>query len=643
MEAKPYPEEKRRNLVKKDKEDFIAFLEDITDREGEQFIQQQLLQAQVAGFRRGRAPLKRTVPTLIRDLKKEHELINSSSPIWNKFEMAWTAWVKSHRELYKLLLEIDNAADFDDNGKCIVPPNSKLDIQCFKTLLEASGNNEIDQETIRRFYEYGYFLPSNEIEALIEKAPSRAEMERQQRLEALPDRVNQLSKAINSLNLRISEIASTDKTAQKLNRQITEVTKSFESQLSKIKSNFNKRINQLINSRLAKVEESVTSLETQLLDAEFINDMDQKIAQLDQYVQKHVEFNEIRLDGINKAIVEIKTKQEEQYRTTNAPRIAHQAVKIGERYAAKLEVEKEQYNDENDDYLEHFAYCLRRFGVTDSNEIANAIHVALKAFPVLEVADTRIIKVWRLMCGDHLHFTQIDVEMGWLGLQDWFPKLFSQECFGEQLRQMDLDSSIRKMLERGNMPWGIHFSNCDRSFPDSYLPRFIDWIGDFSEGAIKVFLTRCSGMNRCETNPDVYARVACLPKPQEPEPIEAQNLRPSDVITRSEWESWCTLSPDTKPLSKSYLEFLNRLQSEIENAGVQIPRELLQEIKHYLRLSHGILAASKALDWALTLRLLPWIGNRRELIERVQNLIDRENSELPHFREGLVRASGEDE
>ena len=247
------------------------------------------------------------------------------------------------------------------------------------------------------------------------------------------------------------------------------------------------------------------------------------------------------------------------------------------------------------------------------------------------------------MCGGHLHVTQIDVEMGWLGLQDWFPGLFAQECFGEQLRRMDLDDSIRKMLEKGNMPWAIYFSNCDRSFPESYLPRFLDWIGDFSEGGIRVFLTRCSGVNHCETNPDIYARVACLPKPQEPEPIEARNLRPLDVITRSEWESWCSLNPDTKPLSKRSPEFLNRLQLEIENVGVQIPRELLQEIQHYLRLSHGILAASKALDWALTLRLLPWLGNRRELIEIVQNLINQENSELLHFRERLVQASEEDE
>ena len=311
MEAKPYPEEKRSILIERDAKDFVAFLEEITDQTGKQFIREKLLQSQISGFRRGRTPLTQTVPILISKLKKEQELTNSA--IWNMFETAWTAWVKSRRELYKLLLEFDNASDFGDNRTCIVPPNSELDIECFKTLLQASRNNQIDQETIRCFYEYGYFLPSDEIENLIEKALPRAEIERQQRLEALPDQVNQLSETIDSLSLRISEIASTDKTAQKLGRQITEVTKSFESQLSKIKSNFNKRISQLINSRLAKVEESVTSLETQLSDAEFINDMEETIAQLDQRLQKYVESFEARFDEINKAIVEIKTKQEEQH------------------------------------------------------------------------------------------------------------------------------------------------------------------------------------------------------------------------------------------------------------------------------------------------------------------------------------------
>ncbi len=644
MEAKPYPEEKRRDLIKKNKEDFIAFLEEVTEPAGRQFVRQELLPSKVRGFRHGNAQFTLTVPRLIKNLKREQELTNSNSAIWNKFENAWTAWIKSRRELDELLLKFDNTSDFDENHKCIVPPNSELDIQCFKTLLEASCNNQIDQETIRRFYEYGYFLPSNEIENLIEKAPARAEIERQRELAALPNRVNQLFEAINSLNLRFSEIEYTDETIRKLGQQIVEVTKSFESQLSAIKSSLNKRISRSINSRFAKVEESITSLETQLSAAEFINDMEQKVIQLDQHLQKHIESVKGWFDGMEKAITEIKTKQEEQHRTTSAPRIAYQAVKIGEHYGVKLEAEKEHYSSENDGYLEEFAYCLRRFGITDSNEIANAIHVALKAFPVLEVADTRIIDIWQLMCDNHLHITKIDVEMGWLGLQDWFPKLFSQECFGEQLRQMDLDISVRKMLEIGNMPWAIHLNNCDRSFPESYLPQFLKWTNDFSESAIRVFLTRCSGLNRCETNEDIYAWVTRLPEPKNREPIEVPKLNSSGVIvTQTEWEAWCQLDTDANPQHNSQLTFLNQLCTKIEDTGLQVPTLLFREIQHYLRLSYGILAASKALDWALTLRLLPWVGNRRELIERVQNLIDRENSELPHFREGLVRASEEDE
>ena len=642
MEAKPYPEEKRRDLIRRS-ENFISFLEEVTDSKGKRFIQQQLLQSKVAGFRRGRAPLTRTVPTLIRELKKEQELTNLDSVIWNKFQTAWMAWVESRHKLNELLLEFDNASDFDENHKCIALPNSELDIQCFKTLLEASHNNQIDQETIQRFYEYGYFLPSDEIESLIGRSRPRAEIERQQQLAGLPDQVNQLSKAIDLLKSRLSAIESTDETAQELNQRIAEAIEPLESQLSKTKSRFDKTVNQLsksINLRLSQVEESVESLETQLSDAEFVNHIRQEITQLGLCIQESVQSFRTRLDGMDRAISEIKTKREEQHQTTNAPRIAHQAVQIGKRYDTQLRVENERYSDEND-YRLNFSHCLQRFGVTDSDEIANAIHVALKAFPALEVSDTRIIKVWRPICGNHLHITKIDVEMGWLGSQDWFPDLFSQECFGEELRRMDLDISIRKMLEIGNMPWAIHFSNCDRSFPESYLPSFLDWIGKFSEGAIKVFLTRCSGINRCETNEDVYERLARLPKPQNQEPIEVPK---SDfIVTQSEWESWCCLDSNTNPLSEDDREFLNQLQSEIEKIGIQIPKPLLQEIQSYLQLSHDILAPSRALDWALTLRLLPWIGKQRELIDAMQNLMNQENLELQNFQVGLRQALEENE
>ena len=105
------------------------------------------------------------------------------------------------------------------------------------------------------------------------------------------------------------------------------------------------------------------------------------------------------------------------------------------------------------------------------------------------------------------------------------------------------------------------------------------------------------------------------------------------IVTRSEWESWCRPNLDA-----SQLEFLNQLQEEIENTGTQVPLQLLRDIQRYVQLSNGILASSRAFDWALTLRLLPWISYRHELIETVQNLMNQESSELSHFRDGLLQA-----
>lgn len=634
MEAKLYPEEKRRDLIKRSNEEFIAFLEEVTESDGKRFIQQELLLSKVRGFRPGHAQLTLTVPRLINKLKKEGELTNSNSVIWNMFKTAWTAWVRSHDELNKLLLAFDNASDFDENHKCIAPPNSKLDIECFKTLLEASRNYRINQETIRRFYEYGYFLPSDEIEALIEKAIPNAEIERQQRLAALPNQVRQLSEAIDLLTSQLSAAV------QMPDRQIAEAIKSFETQLSETKSSFNDRAGQLkqsLNTRFSSVEESVKSLEVKLTNVEFVNSMKQEIVQLDQRIQASVQSIGAQLDGLDREITQIKTEREAQHQTTDAPRIAHQAVRIGKRFSSQLTEDTEHYADENA-YLSYFEYCLRKFGITNPDETADewaaAIHIALKAYSTLEVADARIIDVWRLMCGDHLYITKINVEMGWLGLQDWFPLLFSEECFEEELRRIDLDLSIRNMLEIGNMPWAIHFDNCDRSFPETYLPRFLDWICDFSDAGIRIFLTRCSGSNRCETNEDVYVRAARLPQPQRPVPITARKLKPSGfIVTQSEWDSWCRPNLDA-----SQFEFLNQLQAAIEKTGTQIPLQLLRDIQRYVQLSNGILASSRSFDWALTLRLLPWISYRHELIETVQNLMNQESSELSHFRDGLLQA-----
>lgn len=694
MEAKPYPEEKRRYLIDRGNEDFIAFLEQVeATKEGQRTLKS-LLPSKVKGFRPGHAPLKRTVPILIIELKKEGELSNSSSRIWASFKNAWAAWVRSHDELNPILLELDNSADFDEKGECTALPNSELDIQCFKHLLEASENHLVDRETIERFYDYGYFLPSEEIEAFIKQACPRSEIELQRRLAALPEQVNELCETINLLSLQFSALESTDEAVHKLDERVTDTVRSLEAQHAKTESRVKKILGQLgksinsIESRLSKVAELEKSEKsTQVAAAKFASRINEEIRQLGECIQASVDSLEVRIDTMDGTMSEIIAEREEQHQvtyqisatesnftqmlsrlrrliqsqlsrvevrlnlmdqtiadinterktqlqSTNAPRVAYHAVQIGEQYRASLGKEKEHYENE-DDYLEQFRSYLRRLGVTDCEETGSAIHVALKAFSALEIADTRMIETWQQVCGNHLHITKIDVEMGWIGLQDWFPNFLADECFEEKLERKDLDISIKKMLEIGDMPWAIHLSNYDRSFPESYLVGFLDWIGRFSDSGIRVFVTRCAGQNRCETNEDIYEWVACLPKPQVPEPIMDRNPRPpSAIVTSSEWKSWC--QPNHAVHQD---EFLNKLQEAVKNSGDQIPIVLFHEIQRYVQLSHGVLSPSKALDWSLTIRLLRWIAYRQEIIETVRNLIDQENCEFPRFQEELLQAS----
>ena len=297
--------------------------------------------------------------------------------------------------------------------------------------------------------------------------------------------------------------------------------------------------------------------------------------------------------------------------------------------------------------MENLNIFQRRFGLTNlenrkvSQEIAAAVHIAMKAFPALEIADERLIEIWQLICGDHLHITKINVELGWLGTQDWFPDLFSQECFDKRLEKIDLDISIRDMLKSGDMPWAIHLSNCDKSYPDSYLPSFLDWIRNICGDSIRIFLTRCAGTNCCITNEEFYERIARLPKPNAPEPVNVRHLEDQYVVTRSEWMLWCCPDIDVNLPNEDQLIFINQLRSTIEKNDIYIPITLLREIQHYIRLSHNILASTCALDWALTLRLLPWIGNRHKLINKVLSMPDFEDNDFPNFSKGLQQVREE--
>ena len=678
MEAKLYPIEKRRILIERSQANFVAFLQQVTDPQGRNFVRNQLLQRRVPGFREGRAPLKRTVPQLIHTLKQEQELTNPDSAIWDLFTKAWMYWVKSHPELDDVLTTFDNGADFDDNHQCIRPPNSELDVEGFRVLLEASHKSQIDQETIRDFYEYGYFKTDADIENLIDQALPRQKIEQKQQIEQLPDQVDSIRREVDELRSQISDLKVVNELEQILDQQIANAQQSFENQISELSHQISE-VRQYLENQISEsnftqtislLRQSITALETRI--TEFINAIDRQITPVAQEIRDANQFVEDRLETVHNDISEIQSTVEkqnqftqlaQQIRETNqsvedrleavdrdiskiqstleeqnqsaVPRIAHRASEIGENYRSNLNESTERYTDENE-YLDDFYHGLRRFGVTGSEdeEMAAAIHIALKAFPAVEIADARIIKVWRLMCDNHFYDTTINVEMGWLGLQDWFPNLFARQCFGEQLEPVELESSIRRMLEFGNMLWVIYFRYCDRSFPDTYLPGFLDWISGSCHNGIRTLLIRCSGTNRCETNEGFYERIARLPKPKSQEPIESRNLRPSRIpLTLLEWHAWCQPDPNIDSQYERPYDFLEELRSVIENSGMQIPIEILREIRRYLQLSYEIMAPTRALDWALTLRLLPWIGNRHRLIDIVQNLVDNQKS--PHFQEGL--------
>ena len=695
MHAKPYPEAKRRILLERSVEDFVVFLEEVTESQGTTFIRNQLLPRTVTGFRPGHAPLALTVPKLISNLSDEQELTNLDSPIWDMFKNAWICWVGSHRELNEILLEFDNSVDFDENHNCIAPPNSELDIQCFNTLLDASREYLIDQETIRRFYVYGYFNEDEQIEELIDRALPLEEIERRQQIEQLPDQVDRLRQEIEELHTQISNLEIINELEQVLDQRIAEVQQSFENQFSQL--NVSQNVRQLkqsiesLKSRLHEVENSLKSridtlensqTETDSAINDFVDHTEKTTAQLEQQRQNTNQSVSEQLDrmnsvvteitaqieqqrqsidqsvseqlsGMDSAIAEIRSEVEAQNQSSNrsanvtetleienreagAPRIAHKALRIGESFASRLKEKNEHYQDEND-YLSDFQYSLNRYGITDSDEIAAAIHVALKAFPAMEITDTRIFKIWNLMCDKHLLYTNLNVEMGWLGFQDWFPYLLADECLGERLERIDLEISIQKMLDMGKMLWAIYFKNCDRSFPECYLQPFIKWIKGFSDSTIKIFLTRCSGKNRCEITEDAYALMARLPEPEEEEPIEAQNLRTSGIIiTQSEWDAWCQPPSDVDQSLQNQFDIVNQLRSIINENGVRTPKTPLREIMHYLRLSQSIkMEPTRALDWALTMRLLPWIEKQPNIIENVLRRISQEYDDLEHFNEAL--------
>ena len=186
---KQYPEEKRKNLAKRDVDDFIQFFGEI---KGEPMKSLQRMLTPPKGFQKNRKLKQETLnyfyKQFISNLKREKEISNLNSDVWNKFRDVFMWWVKSKPELFKILSDFENEDDFDTDNESFVEPNSPRDVKCFDTLIHANLIKKIDQETIRCFYDYGYFNIDKDIENLISNAFTRKEIEQMQQLETLPNK-----------------------------------------------------------------------------------------------------------------------------------------------------------------------------------------------------------------------------------------------------------------------------------------------------------------------------------------------------------------------------------------------------------------------------------------------------------------------
>ena len=119
----------------------------------------------------------------------------------------WKAWVSSRKHLNSALQGFDNSADFIDSKK-VVPANSERDIAVFKFLSNASQRGQVAREEILAFYEFGYFLPDEQIERLIQEARPESDLSLLQRLDELPDRVSELRHEVSKLISDVEHEAS---------------------------------------------------------------------------------------------------------------------------------------------------------------------------------------------------------------------------------------------------------------------------------------------------------------------------------------------------------------------------------------------------------------------------------------------------
>src|SRR5215813_13291947 len=165
MKYKPFPSEKRTYILQKPKE-FEQFFQEIALAERNRLVNHlaSALPPLRGSFRKNSEEWRKAwlqqCWNIAKNPKNRH-----NSLAWHFIESVWQTWIMSQPELPALLEHYDNSDDFQDSEP--KSPNTHLDIECLKYLIYASYNNKISQETIQKFYDFGYFNKEKIVDSYI--------------------------------------------------------------------------------------------------------------------------------------------------------------------------------------------------------------------------------------------------------------------------------------------------------------------------------------------------------------------------------------------------------------------------------------------------------------------------------------------
>lgn len=199
MNPKAFPAEKRAKIAATPVEELLTLIKEIPPNVLSELSHDL---PKINGFRVGQpAHVQQQVRTFLRQLKGPPDS-HQTKEAMRMFEKVWIAWSGELEGFADLLNSYDNKADFEGGNP--VPPNSPLDIGFIEVLVKASSEGKVSREDIKRFYDFGYFLPDPALDSLIAKAQPRQALQELRKNRDLPKRIDGLEQRLAESDGRIT-------------------------------------------------------------------------------------------------------------------------------------------------------------------------------------------------------------------------------------------------------------------------------------------------------------------------------------------------------------------------------------------------------------------------------------------------------